>query len=199
MWFARVWLHALACRDCGYSELEAFSCKRRRLCISPRTSHGPIRLCVLKRVCCLAFSQVECPAHSDHDTKDLEEPEATFDALEQFVDATLEHVESADAKVIDYVPPSRTTAGWLIRRMRTVGRCVAPLRRDIDGPFRATVATLAKSPVWILIGVTTTIAGSVGGGKAWRVRGRSWIAYGIGLSEGVLSSSRAGRPSSTSD
>ncbi len=101
MWFARVWLHALACRDCGYSELEAFSCKRRRLCISPRTSHGPIRLCVLKRVCCLAFSQVECPAHSDHDTKDLEEPEATFDALEQFVDATLEHVESADAKVID--------------------------------------------------------------------------------------------------
>ena len=108
-------------------------------------------------------------------------------------------VWAADAKVIDYVPPSRTTAGWLIRRMRTVGRCVAPLRRDIDGPFRAVVATLAKSPVWILIGGVTTIAGSVGGGKAWRVRGRGWIAYGIGLSEGVLSSSRAGRPSSGSD
>ena len=108
-------------------------------------------------------------------------------------------VWAADAKVIDYVPPSRTTAGWLIRRMRTVGRCVAPLRRDIDGPFRAMVATLAKSPVWILIGAATTIAGSIGGGKAWRVRGRSWIAYGIGLSEGVLSSSRAGRPSSGSD
>ena len=108
-------------------------------------------------------------------------------------------VWAADAKVIDYVPPSRTTAGWLIRRMRTVGRCVAPLRQDIDGPFRAMVATLAKSPVWILIGAATTIAGSIGGGKAWRVRGRSWIAYGIGLSEGVLSSSRAGRPSSGSD
>ena len=80
-----------------------------------------------------------------------------------------------------------------------MGRCVAPLRRDIDGPFRAVVATLAKSPVWILIGGVTTIAGSIGGGKAWRVRGRGWIAYGIGLSEGVLLSSRAGRPSSASD
>ena len=108
-------------------------------------------------------------------------------------------VWAAEAPVIDYVPPTRTTAGWLIRRMRTVGRCVAPLRRDIDGPVRAVVATLAKSPVWILIGAATTIAGSVGGGMAWRVRGRSWIAYGIGLSEGVLSSSRAGRPSSVSD
>ena len=108
-------------------------------------------------------------------------------------------VWAADAPVIDHVPPSRTTAGWLIRRMRTVGRCVAPLRRDIDGSFRAVVATLAKSPVWILIGGVTTIAGSVGGGKAWRVRGRGWVAYGIGLSEGVLMSSRAGRPSSASD
>ncbi len=108
-------------------------------------------------------------------------------------------VWAADAPVIDHVPVSRTTAGWLIRRMRTVGRCVAPLRRDIDGPFRAVVATLAKSPVWILIGGVTTIAGSIGGGKAWRVRGRGWIAYGIGLSEGVLLSSRAGRPSSASD
>jgi succinoglycan biosynthesis protein ExoM len=108
-------------------------------------------------------------------------------------------VWAADAPVIDYVPPARATAGWLIRRMRTVGRCVAPLRRDIDGTVHATVATLAKSPVWILIGAATTFAGGVGGGKAMRVRGRSWIAYGIGLSEGVLSSSRAGRPSSVSD
>lgn len=108
-------------------------------------------------------------------------------------------VWAADAPVIDYVPPSRTTAGWLIRRMRTVGRCVAPLRRDIDGPIRAFLATLAKSPIWVAIGAATTIAGCIGGGKAWTVRGRSWIAYGIGLSEGVLMSSRAGRPSSGSD
>ena len=108
-------------------------------------------------------------------------------------------VWAADAPVVDFVPPSRTTAGWLIRRMRTVGRCVAPLRRDIDGPLRAVLATLAKSPVWMLIGAATMIAGSVGGGKAWRVRGRSWFAYGVGLSEGVLMSSRAGRPSSDSD
>ena len=107
-------------------------------------------------------------------------------------------VWAADAPVLDAIPPGRTTAGWLVRRMRTVGRCVAPLRRDLDGPFRAVVMTLAKSPVWIAIGAATALAGLVCG-KATRVRGRSWIAYGVGLAEGVFSSSLAGRPTVSSD
>lgn len=107
-------------------------------------------------------------------------------------------VWAADAPVIDAIPAGRTTAGWIVRRMRTVGRCVAPLRRDLDGPVRATIATLAKSPVWIAIGAATALAG-VFAGTATRVRGRSWIAYGVGLSEGVFSSDRAGRPAVSSD
>lgn len=111
-------------------------------------------------------------------------------------------VWAADAPVLDAIPPARVTAGWIVRRMRTVGRCVAPLRRDLDGPARATLATLAKSPVWIAIGATTLLAGLVPGpegGRATRVRGRSWIAYGVGLAEGVFSSDRAGRPAAASD
>lgn len=107
-------------------------------------------------------------------------------------------VWAADAPVFDAIPPSRTTAGWIVRRMRTVGRCVAPLRRDLDGPVRATLATIAKAPVWVAIGVATLLAGLVTG-RAVRVRGRSWIAYGVGLAEGVFSSDRAGRPASSSD
>jgi succinoglycan biosynthesis protein ExoM len=107
-------------------------------------------------------------------------------------------VWAADAPVFDAIPPGRTTAGWLVRRMRTVGRCVAPLRRDLDGPIRAIVMTLAKAPVWIAIGTATTLVGVVGG-RAMRVRGRSWIAYGVGLAEGVFSSSLAGRPAASSD
>lgn len=107
-------------------------------------------------------------------------------------------VWAADAGVIEHVPPNRPTAGWLIRRMRTVGRCVAPLRRDLDGFWAAVPITLAKGPVWMLIGAATTIAGCVAG-TATRVRGRSWIAYGVGLLEGVVASGRAGRPASTAD
>ena len=107
-------------------------------------------------------------------------------------------VWAADAAVFDAIQPGRATAGWLIRRMRTVGRCVAPLRRDLDGPVRAVVMTLAKAPVWIAIGAATTLAGLVAG-KVLQVRGRSWIAYGVGLAEGVFSSSLAGRPAASSD
>ena len=107
-------------------------------------------------------------------------------------------VWAADAVVVDSIPPARATSGWLIRRMRTVGRCVAPLRRDVDGPLLAITATLAKAPVWMAIGAATTLAG-IAAGKTWRVRGRSWIAYGVGLAEGVFSSGRAGRPASSLD
>ena len=105
---------------------------------------------------------------------------------------------AADAHVDELVPPNRATAGWLVRRLRTVGRCVAPLRRDLDGPVRANCASLAKSPVWIALGSLTTIVGVLGG-PAMRVRGRSWIAYGLGLAEGVFASGSAGKPASISD
>jgi glycosyltransferase involved in cell wall biosynthesis len=102
------------------------------------------------------------------------------------------------AEVIDHVPPSRTTEEWLVRRMRTVGRCVAPVVRDLDGRAVAVASSLAKGPVWIAIGGVTRAAGAVGGVET-RVRGRSWIAYGVGLLEGALVPSAGGKPVAEGD
>lgn len=102
------------------------------------------------------------------------------------------------AEVIDHVPPSRTTEEWLVRRMRTVGRCVAPVVRDLDGPAVALASCLAKAPAWIAIGGATVAAGSLGGLET-RVRGRGWIAYGVGLLEGALVPSAGGKPVAPGD
>jgi succinoglycan biosynthesis protein ExoM len=107
-------------------------------------------------------------------------------------------VWAADAAVIDHVAPGRVSEEWLVRRMRTVGRCVAPVVRDLDGRGAALASCLAKGPAWIAIGSATYAAGAVGG-KAVRVRGRRWIAYGVGLLEGAIVPSAAGAPSPGAD
>lgn len=98
-----------------------------------------------------------------------------------------------DAAVIESIDPRRTTAAWLVSRLRTVGRCVPLIERDLHGPWRANLVCLCKAAVWIPLGGATTIAGILGG-TAMRVRGRRWIAYGFGLVEGVCAPSRGGRP-----
>ncbi len=98
-----------------------------------------------------------------------------------------------DAPVFERIPPRRANERWLVERLRTVGRCVPIIERDLEGPMRAGVVCSAKGAVWIPIGIATRVAGIVGG-KAMRVRGRMWTAYGVGLIEGVCSPSRAGRP-----
>lgn len=98
-----------------------------------------------------------------------------------------------DAPVLERIPPRRANERWLVERLRTVGRCVPIIERDLEGPIRAGVVCSAKGAVWIPIGLATRAAGVLGG-KAMRVRGRMWTAYGVGLIEGVCSPSRAGRP-----
>lgn len=98
-----------------------------------------------------------------------------------------------DAPVRERIPPRRANERWLVERLRTVGRCVPIIERDLDGPLRAAMACSAKGLVWIPLGIATSAAGVVGG-KAMRVRGRMWSAYGIGLLEGVWSPAKAGRP-----
>ena len=98
-----------------------------------------------------------------------------------------------DAPVLERIPPRRANERWLVERLRTVGRCVPIIERDLDGAVRAAVVCGVKGLVWIPLGLATSAAGAFGG-KAMRVRGRMWSAYGIGLLEGVCSPSRAGRP-----
>jgi succinoglycan biosynthesis protein ExoM len=98
-----------------------------------------------------------------------------------------------EAAVVEDVPASRLHAGWITARLRTVGRCVGPLRRDLDGSAAAWANCLGKGIAWLAIGGATAAAGAVAG-RATRVRGRSWIAYGVGLLEGVALGDRAGRP-----
>ena len=98
-----------------------------------------------------------------------------------------------DAPVLERIPPRRANERWLVERLRTVGRCVPIIERDLDGAVRAAVVCGVKGLVWIPLGLATSAAGALGG-KAMRVRGRMWSAYGIGLLEGVCSPSRAGRP-----
>ncbi len=90
-------------------------------------------------------------------------------------------------------PAARANERWLVERLRTVGRCVPIIERDLDGSLRAAVVCGVKGLVWIPLGLATSAAGAFGG-KAMRVRGRMWSAYGTGLLEGVCSPSRAGRP-----
>jgi len=98
-----------------------------------------------------------------------------------------------EAVVVEDVPAARLDAAWIATRLRTVGRCVGPLRRDLDGAAVAWANCLCKGLAWLAIG-GTAVAGGVLAGRATRVRGRSWIAYGIGLLEGVALGDRAGRP-----
>lgn len=98
-----------------------------------------------------------------------------------------------EAPVLERIPPRRANERWLVERLRTVGRCVPIIERDLDGAMRAAVVCSAKGLVWIPVGLATSAAGAFGG-KAMRVRGRMWSAYGVGLLEGVFSPSRAGRP-----
>ena len=98
-----------------------------------------------------------------------------------------------DAPVLERIPPRRADERWLVERMRTVGRCVPIIERDLEGPIRAGLVCSTKGLVWIPLGLATRAAGVLGG-KAMRVRGRMWTAYGVGLIEGVCSPSRAGKP-----
>lgn len=98
-----------------------------------------------------------------------------------------------EAVVVEDLPASRLDADWMATRLRTVGRCVGPLRRDLDGAAVAWGNCLCKGIAWLAIGGATAAAGALAG-RAVRVRGRSWFAYGVGLLEGVAFGDRAGRP-----
>lgn len=92
----------------------------------------------------------------------------------------------AEEAPVERVPASRTTAEWLVARMRGIGRSTARVERRVRG-VRAIPLLLAKSAVWIAIGLAQSLAG-IALGRAMRVHGRRSLAYGAGLAAGALGS-----------
>ena len=106
-------------------------------------------------------------------------------------------VWAANARVTESIPPARACAPWLVRRQRSVGRCVAPIERDLYGAPYAVLNCSARGIACIGLGSVLTLVGCLS--KRRRVRGLMWTAWGIGLIEGVWRPSVAGAPVSIAD
>ncbi|MHC4946695.1 MAG: glycosyltransferase [Planctomycetota bacterium] len=90
-----------------------------------------------------------------------------------------------DAVATEWVPATRATAAWLVRRMMRVGTATAHADLELDpGPGTA-LGLLARGAAWVVLGAAATVVGLVTG-RVRRVRGRQWIAYGAGLASGVF-------------
>jgi glycosyltransferase involved in cell wall biosynthesis len=101
-----------------------------------------------------------------------------------------------EARVIESIPPERATAEWLVRRQRSVGRCVATIERDIRGHIASLSMCTAKGIAWIVIGTARQCAARRLEGT---VRARMQRAWGLGLLEGAWVPSTAGHPVATRD
>ncbi|NBQ15854.1 MAG: glycosyltransferase family 2 protein [Proteobacteria bacterium] len=106
-------------------------------------------------------------------------------------------VWAADARVQESIPASRACAPWLVRRQRSVGRCVAPIEREIHGAAHAAANCTIRGIVWLLLGSARAAIGCLS--TRQRVRGMMWTAWGFGLIEGAWRPSVAGSPVSRTD
>ena len=93
-----------------------------------------------------------------------------------------------DAVVREQIPPERANAAWLVQRHYRVGNSTSFVERDLRGAWRAWPVQLAKSMVWLLIGLGRGLLWPFAG-MTGRVRARQALAYGAGLLTGLL-----GRP-----
>ena len=101
-----------------------------------------------------------------------------------------------EARVVESIPPSRATEAWLVRRQRSVGRCVAPIERDLRGRASALALCSMKGIAWIVIGSARQACARR---TEHAVRARMQRAWGIGLLEGAWVPSTAGRPVAAQD
>lgn len=106
-------------------------------------------------------------------------------------------VWAADARVTEIITSSRACAPWLIRRQRSVGRCVAPIERELYGATYARVNCTFRGATWIALGSIMTLAGCMSTRR--RVRGNMWSAWGIGLIEGAWRPKVSGTPVQSTD
>ena len=95
------------------------------------------------------------------------------------------------------ITASRACAPWLVRRQRSVGRCVAPIEREIYGVTYAYMNCTLRGIAWLVLGSARMVIGCLS--KRQRVRGMMWTAWGFGLIEGAWRPSVAGAPVSRTD
>ena len=89
------------------------------------------------------------------------------------------------AIVTEWIPPARANVRWLVRRLYRVGNATALIECAIDPRWWRRPQLLARSCMWLAIGLIRTIRGLCTG-RADRVRGRQAWAYSGGLLTGLL-------------
>lgn len=86
----------------------------------------------------------------------------------------------ADSAVVhEWIPESRATAGWLIRRLFRIGNSMTAVELDLFPGIGTALAAVAKAIVWMIIGIATTIFGLVTG-RANLVKGIRFLAFSVG-------------------
>ena len=94
-------------------------------------------------------------------------------------------VWAAEAVIYEYVPPTRATAGWLIRRAHRTGNSRSLTMVDLEGTPLRRLKRFGGGLRAVLSGVWRTVA-AIPRGRAAVLRGVQRLAYGIGLITGVL-------------
>jgi glycosyltransferase involved in cell wall biosynthesis len=90
-----------------------------------------------------------------------------------------------EAIVEDDVPEERMSADWLIRRHRRTGMTTALIERDLRAAAIAIPLVAGRALAWVVLGAARLAAGLIAG-RACRVRGRCWLAWGTGLAKGLV-------------
>jgi succinoglycan biosynthesis protein ExoM len=95
-----------------------------------------------------------------------------------------------EAVVVDRVPASRLTRGWVLRRALRSGNSATRVSLELAGSSRARLAargvSLASGTVRLLGGLARGTAGLVTGSVAQRAMGMRTAARGLGMSSGAF-------------
>lgn len=97
----------------------------------------------------------------------------------------LKAVTAADATVIETIPPSRTTTGWVMRRYFRMGTTVAAIDRMRDPSLTKAARRGALGCARMLVGLLT-MASAVTRGELALVKGMSDLARGAGSLAGLV-------------
>ena len=89
-----------------------------------------------------------------------------------------------DALVDEWIPPTRTTARWLIQRAYRTGNATSAIEKDLNAPWRVIPIQVAKGMVWIGLGLVCAPFAPLAG-RHRLVHCARWMAYGAGLLAGL--------------
>ena len=90
-----------------------------------------------------------------------------------------------EAAVTEWIPSSRATAQWLVRRHYRVGSSTSLVERDLRPAWKILPLLAGKSLAWLTIGVGL-LASGLFRGRHVGVHGQRACAYGAGLLAGLL-------------